>query len=104
MTDVGAYTQSLSFYGTFDQGGNVTERNEAVISEPFPGLFAGHRGGSWGQPMISMDAGRRVQGNPNIDANSVGFRVAFIPEPSTVILAAIGLVGLAAFGWRRRKR
>ncbi len=28
----------------------------------------------------------------------------FIPEPSTVILAAIGLVGLAAFGWRRRKR
>ncbi len=27
-----------------------------------------------------------------------------IPEPSTVILAAIGLVGLAAFGWRRRKR
>ncbi len=27
-----------------------------------------------------------------------------IPEPSTVILAAIGLVGLAAFGWRRRNR
>ena len=27
-----------------------------------------------------------------------------IPEPSTVILAAIGLVGLAAYGWRRRKR
>ncbi len=30
--------------------------------------------------------------------------LAAIPEPSTVILAAIGLVGLAAFGWRRRKR
>ena len=27
-----------------------------------------------------------------------------IPEPSTVILAAMGLIGLAAFGWRRRKR
>ncbi len=27
-----------------------------------------------------------------------------IPEPSTVMLAAMGLVGLAAFGWRRRKR
>ena len=30
--------------------------------------------------------------------------VFIIPEPSTVILAAIGLVGFAAFGWRRRKR
>ena len=29
---------------------------------------------------------------------------AIIPEPSTVILAAMGLIGLAAFGWRRRKR
>jgi hypothetical protein len=26
------------------------------------------------------------------------------PEPSTVILAAGGLVGLAAVAWRRRKR
>ena len=30
--------------------------------------------------------------------------LAVIPEPSTVILAAMGLVGLAAFGWRWRKR
>ena len=30
--------------------------------------------------------------------------LAIIPEPSTIILAAIGLVGLAAYGWRRRKR
>ena len=33
-----------------------------------------------------------------------GQLVPVVPEPSTIILAAIGLVGLAAFGWRRRKR
>ena len=32
-----------SFYGTFDQGGNVYERNDAVIS----GSSRGLRGGSW---------------------------------------------------------
>ncbi len=27
-----------------------------------------------------------------------------VPEPSTLLLAAFSLVGLAAWGWRRRKR
>ncbi len=36
--------------------------------------------------------------------NIVGSGSDVVPEPSTVILAASGLVGLAAFGWRRRKR
>ncbi len=31
FTDVGAYTESLSPYGTYDQGGNVFEWNETVI-------------------------------------------------------------------------
>ena len=28
----------------------------------------------------------------------------FVPEPSTLAVAAVGFLGLAAFGWRRRKR
>ena len=31
----------------------------------------------------------------------VGFRVASVPEPSTALLAALGLLGLLAVGWRR---
>ena len=33
-----------------------------------------------------------------------GTGVAAVPEPSTFVLAALGLLGLACFGWRRRPR
>ena len=29
-------------------------------------------------------------------------QITIVPEPSSVVLAAIGLVGLAAWGWRRK--
>src|SRR5262249_12099633 len=41
LTDVGAYTLSGSFYGTYDQGGNVIEWNEAIFGGPFRGLRGG---------------------------------------------------------------
>jgi sulfatase modifying factor 1 len=42
LTDAGAFNVAPSFYGTFDQGGNVFEFNDAVISSA-----RGLRGGSW---------------------------------------------------------
>ncbi len=44
LTDVGAFTGSGSFYGTFDQNGNVWQWNDL---DGLPGAFRGIRGGYW---------------------------------------------------------
>ncbi len=82
LTDVGAYTSSPSFYGTFDQGGNVYEWNEAAVSAS----SRGERGGSWNYFSIGLPSSGRLDtdsANENID---IGFRVATIPEPGCITL------------------
>ena len=48
VTDVGTYSGFPSHYGTFDQGGNVREWNDAI----FFGNSRGRRGGSFGSNQI----------------------------------------------------
>ncbi len=96
MTDVGAYTASESPYGTFDQGGNVWEWNEALINSFDRGL----RGGSWNDLSSDLAASVRFSINPSVENVSVGFRVASIPEPSTLLLGTLAAVGLLM---RRRR-
>jgi hypothetical protein len=33
-----------------------------------------------------------------------GFRVAFVPEPGSIVLLGTGLLGLAFVAWRKRRR
>ena len=97
VTTVGsAGPLSASFYGTFDQGGNVWEWNEAVISSSFRGL----RGGGWNSVSDHLAASDRSGGNPSIEGSTIGFRVASIPEPSTGLLGVLGMLGLM----QRRRR
>lgn len=35
--------------------------------------------------------------------NGTAGQITIVPEPSSVVLAAIGLIGLAAWGWRRKR-
>ncbi len=88
FTDVGAYSQSASAYGTFDQAGNVVEGNETL----FAGEQRVRRGGSWANSDIqSQHRSRHFATNHD---EFIGFRVATIaiPEPSTLLLNFIGLV------------
>jgi len=85
LTDAGAYTLADSFYGTFDQGGNVWEWNETLIS----GSSRGLRGGSWANDSDSLRSDNRYDNVPVLEDINVGFRLASIPEPASIMLVAM---------------
>jgi formylglycine-generating enzyme required for sulfatase activity len=137
LSDVGAYTNSLSPYGTLDQGGNVMEWFEStndtfdpsVLSNGSgnPVLVRGLRGGGWeGFEVDEISSSYRTAysvDDEDFDPYGIfGFRIASlasfelggsdpgpgggggsggVPEPSTLLLSAIGLLSLMQK--RRRK-
>jgi formylglycine-generating enzyme required for sulfatase activity len=96
LTDAGVFSNSASAYGTFDQGGNVWEWNDAVIGF---GSGRGLRGGSWDYNVSLLQSSFRYAGDPTNGNNVVGFRVASVPEPSTY-----ALILMAGAGWLLWKR
>jgi formylglycine-generating enzyme required for sulfatase activity len=98
LTEGGAYTGSPSEYGTFDQGGNVFEWNETITT--FIGDFdRGLRGGAYNNPPDNLAASVWFAASPSSEGSILGFRVARLPEPTTALLLACGLLGM---GVRRR--
>jgi formylglycine-generating enzyme required for sulfatase activity len=84
---VGAYNHAPSAYGTFDQGGNVWEWCESIIADPRRSV----RGGSFGSDPFHLNAAFRSNLDlPSASYNGVGFRVALVPEPTTLIFVALG--------------
>ena len=103
-TDVGAYSSTKSPYGAFDMGGNVLNWNEAFTDLGFE-TTRGFGGAAFYSPSdylhSSSTMGSVMPEGPAL--YGIGFRVAETPEPSSLVLAAFGFIGLAAWGWRRRK-
>jgi len=85
---------SASYYGTFDQEGNVMEWNDAVAN----GIYRGLRGGGWFNNDIYLPSTFRTWNDT--EGYQIGFRLASIPEP------VVGLMMLLAGGvtLARRRR
>ena len=104
-TDVGSFSGSGSFYGTFDQSGNVFQWNDL---DGTSGSSRGLRGGRWDNNSSIVSSSYRGESDPSFGHSTVGFRLASpvaVPEPSTCVMA---LAGLACGGYslfrRRRAR
>lgn len=87
-TEVGAFTNSASPYGTFDMDGNVFEWTEQMVTSTRRQL----RGGTFDSPASSLFAGYRSGLSPMNTTSAVGLRIAYIPEPATLFLLALGAV------------
>jgi len=99
VTTVGS-AESASHYGTFDQGGNVWEWNDAII-----GSSRGLRGGSFNNPDNDLRSSFRDGNVATLEDDDVGFRVtslAAIPEPSTYAFG-FGVIAMALAAFRRMR-
>jgi len=96
LTPVRSFTNSASYYGTYDQAGDVSNWNDAVRYNSQRGV----RGGSWEEAPGDFESSNRYLSLPV--SNTEGFRVANVPapEPTSVMLIVLG-AGMLASGRRR---
>jgi formylglycine-generating enzyme required for sulfatase activity len=100
LTDVGAFSNSGSAYGTFDQGGNLEEWNDLNGTAGSRGLH----GGDWNDnASLGMSSSSTIGVySPDRERATIGFRIATVPEPTTY--AMLLMAGACAVWSRLRKR
>ena len=109
LSDVGAFSGSASYYGTFDQSGNVAQWNDLS-----GGNIKGFRGGSWNNNSSGLlSSSQRVEGQyvgSGDGTARVGIRlagqyiVAPVPEIDTNGLTHVIALLTGALGFLERRR
>lgn len=81
LSEVGAYGFAATYYGTYDQGGNVLEITDGTV---FSGgmFYRAARGGSWFDGESVMRSSYRLNIAPGTRAVGVGFRLATVERES----------------------
>lgn len=100
LTNAGAYgADSQSYYGLDDVAGNVYEWNDLDL-DAVDGTSRGVRGGSWADFENTLRSSSRFRDSSSLGFDNIGFRVASVPEPSSILLTMLFTAAIAA----RRKR
>jgi formylglycine-generating enzyme required for sulfatase activity len=102
--NVGSGSQELN--GTYDMMGNVWEWMESPYSDVNYGASSSRvsRGGGWDNTSIFSAASGHYSFGPASEVSYVGFRVASVPEPGSMMMFVAGALCLLAYAWRRRRQ
>jgi sulfatase modifying factor 1 len=108
LTDVGAFSNSASVNGTFDQSGNVYEWNDLTGAA---GSTRGLRGGEW-NGFGASNVSKSVRGDtvdPSLEQDNVGFRLAYVaatgvPEIDPAGMGSVLALVTGALGLFERRR
>ncbi|MFM7520363.1 MAG: formylglycine-generating enzyme family protein [Planctomycetota bacterium] len=92
LTDVGAFSNSASYYGTFDQSGNVFQWNDL---DGTAGSSRGLRGGYWDSGAFGLSSSNRQTDDPSFELFGHGFRLAG-PASGPAPIPEIDPAGLAS--------
>ena len=104
LTDVGAFSGSGSFYGTFDQSGNVSQWLD------LDGSTGGLRGGSWDSDAFYVSSYGGGSPDPSIHYSFIGFRLASpvsssaVPEIDPTGMGSVLALVTGALGLLERRR
>jgi formylglycine-generating enzyme len=102
LTDVGAYSGTTSPSGAFDMNGNLDQWLEPLGDSRGDDIRV-LLGGRFDTPDV-WHTGVLQAVTSTLVSGDIGFRVATVPEPSAVILLAIGGLALAGRAVVRRAR
>ena len=106
-TDVGAFSGSGSFYGTFDQTGNGFQWNDL---DGAAGSSRGLRGGNWANIAFGLSVSDRITIAPSTESNDTGFRLASpvsgsgVPEIDPAGMGSVLALVTGALGLLERRR